>query len=61
MWKMVRIELAQKIYKTLCKLTIAFMLGLWYSIIVQRTKTKIGGTKNETTSNRMGFYHCETR
>lgn len=24
-----RIEIAQKIYKTLCKLTIAFMLVLW--------------------------------
>ena len=29
MWKVGRIEIAQKIYKTLCKLTIAFMLVLW--------------------------------
>nr|DAG87228.1 MAG TPA: hypothetical protein [Herelleviridae sp.] len=29
-----RIKIAQKIYKTLYKLTIAFLLVMWYSIIV---------------------------
>lgn len=46
MWKVGRIEIAQKIYKTLCKLTIAFMLGLWYSIIAQRAKNKNRRNKN---------------
>lgn len=45
MWKVGRIKIVQKIYKTLCKLMIVFMPVLWYSIIVQRAKTKTGGTK----------------
>ena len=40
MWKVGRIEIAQKIYKTLCKLTIVFFAGVVVSYNCPKDKNK---------------------